>query len=301
MGEHITTFAGAVWEGQPHPDFTNRLDTSWITTPASINANGANNFGTYVYAAEDNGTARKLIAWDRPQYLGDDVTDVDMLVLVRSIEVIGSGQFWTSLWSRASGAASASAQGYAVFLYNTASVDEIRLWEFTAGAATEVLSVPADLSYTQNTWYWFQYRVQGTRHQARVWEYGTTAPNWQIDTTDATHSVEGWVGFGSNASYALQWDYFAVATEGDAVQLGIAETETPALQNTITAYPSQVGTDATSFLVYTGAPNVGVDWNLTGDGSLSVITDYTNAIGQAFAKYTPGTVGTKTIDVTVGV
>lgn len=60
----------------------------------------------------------------------------------------------------------------------------------------------------------------------------------------------------------------------------------------ITAMPSStVKADASVLLVFTGPPNRYVSWGLTGSGTLSIITQVTDASGVALAKYTPGTVG----------
>lgn len=72
--------------------------------------------------------------------------------------------------------------------------------------------------------------------------------------------------------------------------------------STVSAYPSEVRADATSMLIFRGAPNVSVEWSLTGGGTLVPGSAYTDASGQAYAIYTPGTVGeVVTIEVTHGV
>jgi hypothetical protein len=70
---------------------------------------------------------------------------------------------------------------------------------------------------------------------------------------------------------------------------------------TISAYPPNVAVDATSLLVFSGPPNVAVEWTLTGSGLLTPGAAYTDANGNAHALYTPGTVGdVVTIEVTHG-
>jgi hypothetical protein len=62
-----------------------------------------------------------------------------------------------------------------------------------------------------------------------------------------------------------------------------------------------VKADASSLLVWVGEPGISIDWALSvGDGSLAVLTDFTDDAGKAFARYDPGTVGTKTVEVTHG-
>ena len=70
---------------------------------------------------------------------------------------------------------------------------------------------------------------------------------------------------------------------------------------TISAYPPNVAVDATSLLIFSGPPNVSVEWALTGSGTLTQGASYTDAGGRAHALYTPGTEGdVVTITVTHG-
>ena len=66
----------------------------------------------------------------------------------------------------------------------------------------------------------------------------------------------------------------------------------------ITLYPGAVRVDGSTLAVYSGLPGRSVKWSLTGAGTLTPISSYTDAAGQAAARYTPGTVGTT---VTIGV
>ena len=70
----------------------------------------------------------------------------------------------------------------------------------------------------------------------------------------------------------------------------------------IALYPQTVYADSTGALVVLqGPPNRAVAWALTGSGTLTPLTAYTDAQGRAAAKYTPGTVGDHiTIQVTYG-
>lgn len=70
---------------------------------------------------------------------------------------------------------------------------------------------------------------------------------------------------------------------------------------TIAAYPQQVRADATSLLVFIGPANSTVSWTLTGSGTLTAISTFTDGQGRAYAKYTPGSPGdTPTVSVTYG-
>ncbi|MGZ5709985.1 MAG: hypothetical protein ACXWIJ_12520 [Burkholderiales bacterium] len=70
---------------------------------------------------------------------------------------------------------------------------------------------------------------------------------------------------------------------------------------TISAYPPNVAEDATSLLIFSGPPNVSVQWTLTGSGFLTPGEAYTDASGHAHAIYTPGTAGdVVTIEVKYG-
>lgn len=69
----------------------------------------------------------------------------------------------------------------------------------------------------------------------------------------------------------------------------------------ITAMPSTlVAEDSSCLLSFTGAPNRVVIWGITGgSGTLSILTDVTDANGVAMARYNAGAVGdTPTITAT---
>ena len=64
---------------------------------------------------------------------------------------------------------------------------------------------------------------------------------------------------------------------------------------------SAVYADGGTLVVYTGTPDRAVEWSLTGSGTLTPITDFTDHNGQAAARYAPGTPGaTVTIGVSAG-
>lgn len=68
---------------------------------------------------------------------------------------------------------------------------------------------------------------------------------------------------------------------------------------TLKAMPSsRVASDGSCLVVFTGPANRTVLWNLTGAGTLTIISEVTDALGVALAKYTPGTAGT-TVTITV--
>lgn len=56
---------------------------------------------------------------------------------------------------------------------------------------------------------------------------------------------------------------------------------------TIYAEPPQVAVDATSLVILVGPPDRAVTWSLTGSGTLTIISPYTNEDGLAMALYTP--------------
>lgn len=60
---------------------------------------------------------------------------------------------------------------------------------------------------------------------------------------------------------------------------------------TITVYPISVRADASALIVYHGAPARTVSWSLAGSGTLTPLTEFTDANGNAAAKYLPGTIG----------
>lgn len=70
----------------------------------------------------------------------------------------------------------------------------------------------------------------------------------------------------------------------------------------IAVYPAKVCADSTGVLVVlTGPPNRAVTWALTaGAGTLTPITNYTDAQGRAIAKYVPAGVGSAVVSATYG-
>jgi hypothetical protein len=67
-------------------------------------------------------------------------------------------------------------------------------------------------------------------------------------------------------------------------------------------YPAQVRADASALVFYQGTPMRSLVWRIVaGDGTLTPISSYTDANGNAAAKYTPGTANTTvTIEVECG-
>jgi hypothetical protein len=60
----------------------------------------------------------------------------------------------------------------------------------------------------------------------------------------------------------------------------------------LTAYPPRVTADSTgALMVLNGPPMRAVTWSLTGSGTLTPLTNATDAQGRAAAKYVPGTPG----------
>jgi hypothetical protein len=66
----------------------------------------------------------------------------------------------------------------------------------------------------------------------------------------------------------------------------------------LTAYPLRPAVDATALIVFKGSPNVTVDWDLTGPGTLEPKSPCTDERGVAAALFTPAATGTVTVSVT---
>ena len=301
MGQWTTQFGGAMHLGVIPPDFVSVFDEYDIEPPAQVVSSVGNNVGAYVLRAEDNSGTEHLLRWIRPD-THDDLTDTDQLCLVQATETPVVN--WAGLWARAGGA-DLTEEGYFLQLGESGGGSEMQLLEFTAGTPSTLVDVDplgTPSSFVIDTWYWLQFRVEGDSLKARCWEFGTDVPLvWQIDTTDSTHTAAGWIGLGSRATIEIEFDYYSVGTQGDVPEYPLPVAVNPGNSNVLVAIPDQVQTDGTVFLVYTGEPNVAVDWNLTGDGTLTVLTDQTDAAGKATARYTAGTVGAHNVDVTVGV
>lgn len=61
---------------------------------------------------------------------------------------------------------------------------------------------------------------------------------------------------------------------------------------------TQVPTDGSCLIVFTGPPYRAVLWTLSGTGTLTLISEVTDAQGVALARYNPGTAGdTPTVSV----
>lgn len=61
---------------------------------------------------------------------------------------------------------------------------------------------------------------------------------------------------------------------------------------------TQVPTDGSCLIVFTGPPYRAVLWSLSGTGTLTLISEVTDAQGVALARYNPGTAGdTPTVSV----
>jgi hypothetical protein len=69
-------------------------------------------------------------------------------------------------------------------------------------------------------------------------------------------------------------------------------------------YPGSPTADGGALVVYTGTPSRSVSWSLSGNGTLTPITNYTDHNGVAAARYdadagSPGAVAGATITITV--
>jgi len=299
MGVWNTQFGGALFLNIKPPDFTDRYDAH-NTELRQVVSPGGNNIGEYVFALDDTISSRRLVSWDRISDL-DDIVDTHQLILYKPTETPFGTHF--GLWTRASGSGG-SETGYWCHARQSPNA-ELTISRLTGGSRVTVVDnldvFGGGADYLINTWYWLEWLVIGTSHKARVWPFGGEVPNWILEATDGTHTAAGFTGFGGQNTQRIEVDWYSVGTEGDAPDFGPAEAVAPSRQNQLVAYPIKVQTDATSFLIYTGEPNVAVEWSLTGDGTLTVLTDQTDAAGKAWARYTPGTVGAHNVDVEVGV
>jgi len=302
MPEWNTRFDGSdtMLLGGPPPDFSEPWKTITFSPPTIIVPVVANNVGLHVVTMDDSSNGdEKFLAWDRPAALGDDVTDCDQLLLWMTRDAT---PFFTlaTLNCRCSGGVGTEA-GY-VFRVREVADATLYITEYTGGTPTDLVAVTlTGQDVLIDTWYWSQFRVRGDDLRCRWWLFGGDIPDWQLSTTDTTHTAAGFVGPGFISDKRLDLDFLSLGTQGDNSQFPNLTPVAPSRQNQLVAYPSDVQTDATSFLIYTGEPNVAVEWALTGDGTLTVLTDQTDAAGKAWARYTPGTVGAHNVDVTVGV
>lgn len=71
---------------------------------------------------------------------------------------------------------------------------------------------------------------------------------------------------------------------------------------TLRAVPQVIKSDATSLIIFSGPPNVAVEWSLSGAGQLSEQSSSTGSNGAASAKYTPvndGSESSSVVEITV--
>ena len=297
MGIWNTQFGGDPFELLSPPDFTDQWSLHTFFTQAD--ALGDNFVGKYRLSLHATSSARRLLRWTRAEL--DDLTDTHHLALFRPVET-PFGSFF-GFWSRASGAIGTET-GYWCRMRHSPNA-ELHIDELSGGTNTNIANdldvFGGGADFLINVWYWCEFRVTGDLLQARVWPHGEAVPNWQLEVTDGTHTASGFAGFGNQNQQQLHMDYYSLGTEGFNAEFFNLEPVAPQTDNTLIAIPSTVHVDGTSFLLYTGQPDVAVDWTLTGDGTLSVLTDQTDAAGRAWARYTPGSIGSKNVDVEVGI
>lgn len=265
----------------------------------SIENPGDNNIGDTVLnfpngeAGGGEGPLASFAVYELPQF---NHADTDILALWRVTG--GTSAMSFRLICRASGAVTAE-EGY---MFRVDSGSNIYIAEMSAGVRTDLVSDSSHPTIALDTWWWFQFRVIGDSLKARTWAYGDDPPLlWNLETTDSTHTAAGWGGIGhnTNVTSSFEIDYFNMAMDGAYARLPTSDPAVPA-PNVISS-PSSVATDADGFLTFRGPANVAVSWAVSaGDGSIGVIDTKTNASGVARAVYNPGTVGTKTIEVTYG-
>lgn len=75
-----------------------------------------------------------------------------------------------------------------------------------------------------STWYWLRMRREGDTYRSKVWEAGTTEPDWMLEIVDATDIGDSLVAFGGLGATdcARRLDVLAVDFAG-----GTAPTEQP--------------------------------------------------------------------------
>lgn len=86
----------------------------------------------------------------------------------------------------------------------------------------------------------------------------------------------------------------------DEVEVVVTEApveETPA---TLIAVPSTIQLGSTALLMFSGPPNATLEWVVTGDGTLSNVSESTNSSGAATAVLTANTTGSIGISVNFG-
>ena len=196
--DHITVFSeydlGAIPGASPNDDWTER----WHTTLAACTIESGGDHGGQFLRVDHSGENRYALSWDAV----GDVADVDIIARIRWAEQL---QGVARVYARGSGTTGET--GYFVDVHS--DTDEIELWRYNNGAATQIGSALSK-AIVEDTWYWLRFRVVGTALKYKMWIDGVSEPvSWDKEETDATLAT-GWVGFGSYRGNFNDCDWFGV-------------------------------------------------------------------------------------------
>lgn len=89
---------------------------------------------------------------------------------------------------------------YKAELYNT---NKFRIQKWVGGTPYFIAEITK--SYSVDTWYWVKFQVSGTNPvalKAKFWEYGTSEPGWDIDTTDSAANRIQTAGYHGPSDYS---------------------------------------------------------------------------------------------------
>jgi hypothetical protein len=195
--------------------WTPRFVTTGVTY--SLQTDGAATGGKVLRAVRASTSGRSVLSWNAID--ADANRDsVEILFRMRSNEVPTSGAAVGGGAVRASGSAGSETMYVGQLFLDTPGgtpTPQHRITRYLSGAVT--LPASADVSWSADTWYWFRLRAEGTAIKLKRWAgaVGDEPGSWSLEATDSGISAAGWVGAWIFRFLTLEWDVFAVGTNGD--------------------------------------------------------------------------------------
>ena len=249
MTNYNTSFDGNTTGVQPS-DWTGRWNTSgetWAVREKSLNTKGK------CLEHTRTTTLRRLLSWNDIDS-DSDRDNSEILVRFRTNTVTVTEQFSCVL--RGSGTAGAEE----AYIFHQPSATAVRISRLVGGTITTIASLTVPV-LTANQWYTIRFRVNSTDLKAKMWNShydGEEPAAWDIETTDANISSNGWVGIGNTASLGTRdWDDIAVATNGGTAEFSPASSELRLTQSPVlalTTSESDARITQSAILVMTVAP-----------------------------------------------
>jgi len=223
----VTTYSESAWGSSDATYPTSILTKRWTTTNETVvaaNQDTGEPEDDYTFEQEWSVANRRLNSWDTVE----DGNELNIEIVVRfRINETALQDFGYGIFLRASGAAG-SESGYAFFVdENFTNGMRVTLYEYSSGTNSLIqVGLRNSLDMQNSQWAYMRCRVNGTAPatlQAKLWKDTEDEPaDWDVDTTDSTHTSAGWNGiFGFTANYNAETDYIGGGTNGDTAPIAI--------------------------------------------------------------------------------